>query len=233
MKKYIVIMLFYLLGMYMSSFCQCTPPGVKVETPLCEGPSNFKTSFINCSTIRMAWKGNREQNYILRASFPDSAYSKFFEIMVNYDSCDKAGNCAVTMSIVPGTNVNWNVQGECFINNSILYSNKLPVQKCIAPFCKTEALLPDKAVIKEQTVQVYPNPSTGYLNVSYTINTTAPIRFSVVDMSGKMVFQKLNDNSSATGKIQLNLKHLSPGNYILQCTAGQYISETKFVMVKN
>ncbi len=233
MRKFFVIAPVLMLGVCKIAFGQCTPPGIEIQTPLCETPSGLKTSFPGCTSVRMAWKGNSELQYILRGVIRDSVSDKEFEIRVNKDSSDKSGNYAVTVGIAPGAAVNWSVQAECIISSAVLYSNKLPLQKGIAATCKAAMPAADKVTIVEQNIQVYPNPSTGYLNVRYAITAPGPIRLSVVDISGKTVFQKLEDRRSQTGNIQLNLQQLSPGSYILQSISGEYISETKFILLKN
>ena len=66
-------------------------------------------------------------------------------------------------------------------------------------------------VIKNRTISVYPNPTNNTLNVeleNYVNNGT----LTLFDMSGKiMLSQAINGNSA-----QINMSHLTAGNYILR-----------------
>ncbi|MCF6341365.1 MAG: T9SS type A sorting domain-containing protein [Bacteroidales bacterium] len=84
---------------------------------------------------------------------------------------------------------------------------------------------------------VYPNPASGSLFYSLTLNDNAFVYISVTDITGKLVVEPLSENMQAgtvSGKITLKAfsgDKLKPGIYLLRVKAGHML-ETKKVIVK-
>lgn len=69
---------------------------------------------------------------------------------------------------------------------------------------------------------VYPNPTTGILN----INTEFPVKVSIVDVLGKVVYQAEN----VTRETAINLAHLQKGVYIAKMTDGKTSATEKIIL---
>ncbi len=79
-------------------------------------------------------------------------------------------------------------------------------------------------------VNVWPNPSNGFLTVSIKNKNTAIIKMQLTDISGKEILNTDAENASTFYKKQLDLNFLAKGLYILKINVGeqaQYIKITK------
>ncbi|WP_312343115.1 reprolysin-like metallopeptidase [Chryseobacterium binzhouense] len=83
-----------------------------------------------------------------------------------------------------------------------------------ATFSITQTLSVDEASIDDDAFVIYPNPSKGILNVKFTKqNDNHDI--TVYDMSGKLVFRKLNNTVNKERIATYNLSSLIKGEYII------------------
>lgn len=74
----------------------------------------------------------------------------------------------------------------------------------------------DKQLFSSVEWRAYPNPTHGIVNYSLSLETEQRITVSVFDMSGKrLVFERMK----SAGKGQLDISHLSPGEYILRISS--------------
>jgi len=69
-----------------------------------------------------------------------------------------------------------------------------------------------------------PNPSFGYVQIAHDYNSA---KLTIIDMSGKIVFQEVNYMNSA----QIELSNLNKGIYLVQLQSDNYI-KTKKLMIK-
>jgi hypothetical protein len=67
------------------------------------------------------------------------------------------------------------------------------------------------------SLQVFPNPTTGNLNVSLDIEKSSDLIFKVVDIQGKVVYNERIENTLiGLNQNELQLGNLSNGVYFLQ-----------------
>lgn len=84
----------------------------------------------------------------------------------------------------------------------------------------------DDPVLVENKIKVYPNPSSGLIQIEHDGFGTAPIPFQVFDASGKLVFQ----TSLTQIKEQVNLSHLPYGIYFLQMQTNAGLIKQKLLI---
>ncbi|HIA06638.1 MAG TPA: T9SS type A sorting domain-containing protein [Flavobacteriales bacterium] len=84
----------------------------------------------------------------------------------------------------------------------------------------------------QMRLNVYPNPVTnGNAKIAYTLNEHADIQITVYDISGKQVqYMALNKQPSGTSTIDLDLRNLNAGTYLVSMTANG-VRETKRLVV--
>lgn len=82
-------------------------------------------------------------------------------------------------------------------------------------------------VMLQETVQVFPNPSNGMVNIAVADGRMDKIQ--LFDLSGKMVYAKQNVNASV---LQLDLESLSAGIYNLKIQTGKGIAVKKIALEK-
>ena len=76
-------------------------------------------------------------------------------------------------------------------------------------------------------VELYPNPSSGLLNIGIT-NSGEMLQLTIVDPSGKTVEQLNTDQI----KTQLNISEYAPGLYTLIVKGNEHTVSKKFLKIK-
>ena len=77
---------------------------------------------------------------------------------------------------------------------------------------------------------IKPNPANDVLYVSYLLNQSAAIKISVIDLTGRLVFNAINESESkGRQQHEIKLSDLSSGIYLLNFTTENGSFNTKFV----
>jgi hypothetical protein len=79
---------------------------------------------------------------------------------------------------------------------------------------------------------LYPDPATDVLNVSLNLPQTANVTFSVVDILGNTVLEKVQEVNSGSNTTSIPLSTIQPGIYFLKLNAGGAVSTAKFIVAK-
>ena len=183
---------------------------------------------ISCSSLDVKWRGNKNQAYIVKATFTDPATNNIVEAKGANISCDDYGNCGATIPVKEGNNVSWSVQAICSPQGITLYSSNAKGPDANIPLCEKK---PDSS--KVNAVHVYPNPTTNYLIVEYSGEVTGIIEFKIFDIAGKKVFDKFGNAVIKTNnQYKLDLRNLLAGIYLLKVNNGNEVTKTKFVLLK-
>lgn len=61
---------------------------------------------IDCFTVKLSWKGNKEQQYIANVMGADNNGNTLFEETGAKYSCDENGNCHAVIAVKEGAIVN-------------------------------------------------------------------------------------------------------------------------------
>ena len=85
---------------------------------------------------------------------------------------------------------------------------------------------------------IFPNPFNSSLTLHYKINKSAPVIFSIFDISGKIVFQSF-DNTGMSGDrafywngLDNNGVSVTSGIYFVSVVAGKDFFSEKIIYVK-
>ena len=70
--------------------------------------------------------------------------------------------------------------------------------------------------IIENSLEIYPNPTDGVLNVSFNTENSADIFLYISDFSGKLILKEKAMHSNGKYNGQINIEKLENGSYILQ-----------------
>lgn len=212
---------------------QCPPSVLKIQSSICDTPRNLRVSDIKCATIQLNWQGNKDQKYIIAASGTDNAANTLFETKAAEYSCDENGNCAAAISVKEGAKLNWNIQAICNMNGVTIYSPKVEGKEMVIPPCQSIAAgESNDSKTNNETIRVYPNPTTGYLTVEYVNKISGAVELKVFDVNGKTAFGKTFKAVTGINKYVLDLHNLLPGTYLLNLNNGGDIRTTKFVLVR-
>ncbi len=90
----------------------------------------------------------------------------------------------------------------------------------------------DESTIRSADLKVFPNPSAGALNISYTLQQNQPVQVNIIDMTGKIVWQQQYTGTTGTNTINLMSTDLSSGVYHLQIAGDQLREDLKLVIAK-
>lgn len=80
---------------------------------------------------------------------------------------------------------------------------------------------------------VYPNPSNGMVQISYTLNAKTNTSIYVKDLSGKIVFENQYGNQNpGIYSEKIDLSRLSNGVYLYEISTENHLSQGKIVLTK-
>jgi hypothetical protein len=83
--------------------------------------------------------------------------------------------------------------------------------------------------VANQVLSVYPNPSTGLLNVSLSSEEIGPVNLKVVDLNGRVIHQELIPSEKLTG-YPIQLKSFNPGLYIIELLVNKKLIKQKVIL---
>jgi hypothetical protein len=87
---------------------------------------------------------------------------------------------------------------------------------------------PEKPLM--ENIQIYPSPSRGLVNINFNRSALLNAEITVVDQSGRVVYQMRNKSES--NLVQLNLQHLSNGIYFIKVNAQNKLAVKKLLISK-
>lgn len=74
----------------------------------------------------------------------------------------------------------------------------------------------------ERSLNVYPNPTTGLVNLEYSLDQGAKVKVVISDVVGKVVMERTILPASGARRETLDINNLSNGVYILKVNAGDH-----------
>ena len=82
------------------------------------------------------------------------------------------------------------------------------------------------------TVSIFPNPTTGKLNLQWNVKTTEKGIVTVSDMAGKALYQTNVDLSTGSGCTQLDLSSIANGMYLVNIKSASINYNAKVLVNK-
>lgn len=83
---------------------------------------------------------------------------------------------------------------------------------------------------EDNTPVVYPNPSAGSGNISFTTLLPEACKISITDLSGKVVFENRVASNSGTNKTLVNREFLFKETYLVQVSSTTINYNQKIVL---
>ncbi len=81
-------------------------------------------------------------------------------------------------------------------------------------------------------VSIYPNPATTEVNIEMNISEPADIEFSLIDLAGQTLMDKVFSFTGGNNSKTIDLSNLTNGIYLLRMNKGQY-SYSRKLIIKN
>jgi hypothetical protein len=80
-------------------------------------------------------------------------------------------------------------------------------------------------------LNVFPNPSTDVANIQFSINRKDNLTVKVMDMTGKVVFEKqMNNEAPGVKKLSIETSNLARGTYMVQVSGNSYRGAAKMIV---
>lgn len=211
-----------------NSFCQCTQPGLKIQSPVCDTPRNLMVDSLAPAAMYIKWSGKKLREYIVTAFYSDPATNTEVKAKVSPVTCD-SNNCSAIIFVKEGIHVKWSVEAVCLVENASINSAAANGESTYVP----SPIDQNKNMnIDEKGFNVYPNPSPGYLIIYYPVKIDGDIKFRIFDATGKQVFSKLESININASRYRLEIQNLVNGVYLLEINNGTKVNSTTFELLK-
>jgi plastocyanin len=79
-------------------------------------------------------------------------------------------------------------------------------------------------------LQAYPNPASGQLTLSYTLDNSSKVRISLFDMNGRELYQSEHAGASGPNTAYVNVASLPIGTYYYRLETSEAILARKFTI---
>ena len=144
------------------------------------------------------------------------------------NATNNTSNVAAIFNVQPDVSGQITFQAETGVNNTnafgFYYLGALEMTK-------TDATLSSDSFSINGLVNIYPNPSSEYVNISLSLNQAARVKINLYDLTGKIVKTILDENKLAGSFIETwNRKNVSSGVYILEIDADGRKHNSKLVL---
>ncbi len=90
----------------------------------------------------------------------------------------------------------------------------------------------NNSILQKENIQIYPNPSTGILNVELNPLEKSMVRISVMDLLGQKVYDNRFNFDQGTQVQKIDLNMFENGLYILRLESGSNVYNQKFILDK-
>lgn len=187
-------------------------PGVIGETSLPVELISFRGEKAN-TNVQLTWKTATEINndyFIIQRSMNGKTFENIGEVQGFGTTTETQSYSFIDPT--PANGANYYRLKQVDFDEKFDYSNIINIE------------------MKRQSasIDVYPNPSTGYYNIKISNDWTSQTNLDVFDMTGRLVFSKKILNNAS----ELNLAHLPNGNYFLKFTNQSDVLTTRIVKMQ-
>ncbi|MCB0755005.1 MAG: S8 family serine peptidase [Flavobacteriales bacterium] len=80
------------------------------------------------------------------------------------------------------------------------------------------------------SINLYPNPTEGQLNVEMILSRESDVEFVVIDMTGKTVFTQRANNTEGLNNINFNMNDVPAGIYMMNVITNKEVVTKRFVI---
>jgi len=233
--KRVLLMISTIVAVVNSINGQCSQPGLKIYYDACDTPSNLSIKKISCSEVELEWKGQKQQNFLIKTSQFDMR-KKFVsrrEYQVSSNQEDTGIYKAAIQLAGPGL-FTWAVETACFQNGVSYYSRELNGDTVEIPVC-TEAERP-VSISVVSLAKIYPNPASAYIIIDGVPELNIATTTRITNAAGILIFKQGGNQIKKMGEQQWKI-NLPPmiqnGVYFLEIINNKSHLTFKFEVLKN
>lgn len=142
-------------------------------------------------------------------------------------------------TINSGGNVVLDTRNEIYLNTgfNVSSANNTSFAALLGAGCSTslKEIITDNLTGEESALEIYPNPASGIVNITYSSSTiTDIINVKVFDVMGKLVSEPVKNQSYLVGKdiITVDVNKYANGIYFCTFTNSKGVKLTKKILVK-
>lgn len=190
------------------------------------------------------WNGILEVRTFENYFVPDTAlfkkdirtYYSNFPILMNFqeDSIKLSWNETVFIDTIQGSSISndlsslayFSVQDSIWINKNQMLYNITGTDTLYRLFIDFDQQFADISKGNFKTIKLFPNPSSGIINLDFKEIEMNEVLVSVFDLTGRTVYHtRLNDSK------QIDLSHLENGTYSILFFKNEYYLHTQNVVI--
>ena len=86
--------------------------------------------------------------------------------------------------------------------------------------------------LSEIEIEIFPNPSSDFLNISYNLISHSELTLEIFNMIGQSSMDIINIYNANKGTYKLDVYNLPIGTYFLKCNSNNISKVTKFTIVR-
>ncbi len=144
------------------------------------------------------------------------------------DATNNTANVATINNVQPDGSNNITIQATTGVNNDqpngFYYIGAIEMTKA-------DTTLSNKSFGINGLVNIYPNPSSEFVNISLSLNEAARVQINLYDITGKKVKTILNEDKSVGNFVQTwNRSNVASGLYILEIDANGRKHNSKLLL---
>ena len=80
---------------------------------------------------------------------------------------------------------------------------------------------------------MYPNPAQNELNIEFVLDKKAPVTIQIIDISGRIVKEVMNENlSTGNNTININMNEVNNGFYFVRIESMNGTKVTRLMIAK-
>ncbi len=164
---------------------------------------------------------NRETLYTITGNSGDQT--------ATLDAANNTANVAAIFNVLPTAGGEITIQVEKGPNNNNTPNGFYYIGAI--EMTKTDVALSSDSFSFNGLVNIYPNPSSKYINISYSLKEAAKVKMSVYNINGKAVKTILNEKKSVGSFIETwDRSNVASGLYILEIDADGRKYNSKIVL---
>jgi hypothetical protein len=143
--------------------------------------------------------------------------------------------------VIPGpftSNTTFRLRCDASGNNDQVYVDNVIITGCkngaagrlINPATQEQSVLEAAEAAILSSINLYPNPTDGQLNVEMMLSREAKVEFVVIDMTGKTVFTQRTNNAEGLNNINFNMNDVPAGIYMMNVITNKEVITKRFVI---
>jgi hypothetical protein len=201
---------------------------VRVQSPVVSKPAEATSNITgNCNEVRISWKGNPQQTYIVSGTYTDRNTGLNTQVEAGNSITCNDTECTAILAVKPGNTLTWSIQAVEMLQGRTFYSYPFrgEQQGCEDALTDNRPLTASRSANNDALkkglpvkteLMVYPNPATGELIIRWSDAYQGAANLSILDAGGKIMKQSAIQKQQLNYLDRISVSGLLPGIYFMQ-----------------